>query len=158
MNVRRSKTAASALLAGGILLTGCTSNIAAADTGDLPSFASVEEARTAVDEVLDCEDNLTADPVQNRIVDSTVESVLCTEHVQLELYANDEDRKTTVEAFSHSGSNGYERMPIIMVDGSNWAVYDFSEARGLPSRVKDMERLAQELNAGFTRVEGVKAQ
>jgi hypothetical protein len=81
---------------------------------------------------------------------------MCTKDVQIEVYASEEDRKATAEAFSNASSEGYDRIPIVFVEGANWAAFDFSEARGLPSRFDDMQKLAQELNTNITWIDGVK--
>lgn len=150
------KPAAAAVLGLALLLSGCAGNARPGD-GDLPAFASIEEARGAIGEVMPCAADPLTEPTVNMIAGFTPEYAMCSENVQVEFYATEDDREASVKAYSNSGGTFYTRVPVNLVEGKNWLVLDLSEARGEGSQREELKRLAEELDARFTQVEGVKS-
>ncbi|WP_159619385.1 hypothetical protein [Arthrobacter zhaoguopingii] len=151
------KQAAAAGLGLALLLGGCAGNAARPGDGDLPAFASIEEAREAIGEVMPCGADPLAEPTANMIAGFTPEYAMCSENVQVEFYATEDDREASAKAYSNSGGTSYTRIPVNLVEGRNWLVLDLSEARGADSQGGELKRLAEELDARFTQVEGVKS-
>jgi hypothetical protein len=129
-------------------VTGC---IAKEQPGGdhLQSFSSMDEAYTAVDDVLACE----ADPVGDPIVPMgdgirlASAQKLCFEKVQIDLFADEKAFRETYQILSDSNQG-----KIHLVHGKNWMLVDFTEiATGQPS-TRDIERLLKELNGEYVVV------
>lgn len=112
------------------------------------SFSSIEEAYTAVDEVLTCEADPTGDPVVPRAGEPLPsEQKLCARHLQIDLYP---DSDALQEAFDIL--NGTRQGPVHIVQGSNWMVVDLIEVATDEPPVWDLKGLAQELNGEYVTV------
>jgi hypothetical protein len=116
---------------------------------DLQAFSSMDEAYTAVNDVLACE----ADPVGDPIVPMgdgirlASAQKLCFEKVQIDLFADEKAFRETYQILSDSNQG-----KIHLVHGVNWMVVDFTEmATGQPS-TRDIERLAEKLNGEYVTV------
>lgn len=112
----------------------------------LQGFGSMDEAYTAVNDVLACE----ADPVGDPIVPMgdglrlASAQKLCFERVQIDLFADEKAFRETYQILSDSNQG-----KIHLVHGKNWMVVDFTEmATGQPS-TRDIERLVKELNSEY---------
>jgi hypothetical protein len=116
---------------------------------NLQSFSSMDEAYTAVDEVLACE----ADPVGDPIVPMgdgirlASAQKLCFENVQIDLYADEKSLRETYQILSDSNQG-----KIHLVHGKNWMVVDFSEMATGQASTRDIERLVKELNGEYVIV------
>jgi hypothetical protein len=150
------KPAAAAVVGLALLLGGCVGNAGRTGDGDLPAFASIEEARDAVGEVMPCGADPLTEPTVNMIANFPPEYAMCSDHVQVEFYATEDDREASSKAYASSGGSSYTQIPVNLVEGKNWLVLDLSEARGADSQGDELKRLAKELNARFTQVNGVE--
>ncbi len=136
------------LLAGP--LTGCAAQ--GHPTGEnLLTFSSIDEAYTAVDEILGCESDPGGDPIVPMGNGGRLTSAqkLCFENVQLDLYA---DQNALQESYRMLSDSSQGKVPL--VHGKNWMVVDFSQmATGQPS-TSNIQRLAKELNGEYSVVGG----
>ena len=126
-------------------VTGCDANEQPGG-GNLHGFGSMDEAYTAVNDVLACE----ADPVGDPIVPMgdgirlALAQKLCFEKVQIDLFADEKAFRETYQILSDSNQG-----KIHLVHGKNWMVVDFTEmATGQPS-TRDIKRLVKELNGEY---------
>ncbi|WP_354179296.1 hypothetical protein [Arthrobacter sp. UYP6] len=134
-----------AFLAAGVI-TGCGSQNAPED-GGLASFGSLEEAYTAVDKVLGCE----ADPIGDPIVPMdggqlTSEQRLCADHVQVDLYPDENAQQKSYEIWRNS-----DQGEVRLVRGTNWMVVDLTDVATEDQTQWDLEGLAKELNGEYTQ-------
>lgn len=116
---------------------------------NLQGFSSMDEAYTAVSDVLGCE----ADPVGDPIVPMgdgirlASAQKLCFEKVQIDLFADEKAFRETYQILSDSTQG-----KIHLVHGKNWMVVDFTEiATGQPS-TRDIGRLVEGLNGEYVIV------
>ena len=129
-------------------LTGC----AAQDEPrgeNLQAFSSIDEAYTAVDDILGCASDLVGDPIVpiGDSVQLTSAQKLCFENVQIDLYADQDALRESYQILSDTNQG-----KVHLVHGKNWMVVDFSEmATGQPS-TRNIERLAKELNGEYAVV------
>ncbi|WP_345311869.1 hypothetical protein [Kocuria gwangalliensis] len=127
------------------VVAGCSS-----DTEDLPAFDSLNATYQAVDEVVDCSEDVSEPPVKSPGSGTDAgESELCTNTVEVLWFDNDEARDDVYELLaSAAGSAG----AVYFVEGRNWFVADYSEvqAGSVPEREIDMEQLAEVLDAQYT--------
>lgn len=109
------------------------------------SFASIDEAYGAVDKVLSCETDPIGDPiVPADAVALTSGQKLCAEHLQVDLYPDEDAQEKGYEiwADSHQGE-------VRLVRGGNWMVVDVTGvATGKPS-AWDLHKLAEDLNGEY---------
>lgn len=129
-----------------ILLAGCAASDQVEDE-DAAAFGSIDDAYTAIDEVLRCD----SDPVGEPIVPMgesgklASEQRLCAEHVQIDLYPDEAALQSSYDiwADSHQGK-------VHLVRGDNWLVVDVTDAvTGAPTPW-DIPRVAEELNGQYT--------
>lgn len=145
---RRSLDIAVATFLVAVPLTGC----AAQDQPrgeNLQAFSSIDEAYTAVDDILDCETDPVGEPIvpMGDGVPLTSEQKLCFENVQLDLYPDQNALQESYQILSDTNQG-----KIHLVHGKNWMVVDLSQmATGQPS-TKNIERLAKELNGEYAVV------
>lgn len=136
------------LLAG--TLTGCAAQ--GHSTGEnLQTFSSIDEAYTAVDDILGCESDPAGDPIGPMGNGGLLTSAqkLCFENVQLDLYP---DQNALQESYRMLSDSNQGKVPL--VHGKNWMVADFSQiATGQPS-TSNIQRLAKELNGEYSVVGG----
>ena len=141
--------AVAAFLVAG-MLTGCAAQ--GHSTGeDLQMFSSIDEAYTAVDDILGCEPDPAGDPIVPMSHGGQLTSAqkLCFENVQLDLYT---DQNALQEGYRMLSDSNQGKVPL--VHGKNWMVVDFSQiATGQPS-TSNIQRLAKELNGEYSVVGG----
>lgn len=114
-------------------------------------FSSIDEAYTAVDDILGCESDPAGDPIvpMGDGVPLTSAQKLCFENVQLDLYKDQSALQETYRMLSDSNQG-----KVHLVHGKNWMVVDFSQmATGQPS-TSNIQRLAKELNGEYSVVGG----
>ncbi|MFC8038869.1 hypothetical protein ACFUOZ_05900 [Paenarthrobacter sp. NPDC057355] len=118
-------------------------------TSELHSFNSIDEAFAAVDDVLECNPQPVGDPVvpMSDGVKLVSAQRLCSEHVQVDLYPDQESVEKSYKILA-----GSRQGDINIVRGSNWMVVDFSAvASGSPS-TKNIERLSTKLRSEYSVV------
>ncbi len=116
---------------------------------NLQAFSSIDEAYTAVDDILGCESDPVGEPIvpMDDGVMLTSAQKLCFENVQVDLYADQDALRESYQILSDSNQG-----KVHLVHGKNWMVVDFSEmATGHPS-TRNVQRLARELNGEYTVV------
>ncbi|MCC3265229.1 hypothetical protein [Arthrobacter gengyunqii] len=137
-----------------VLLIGASSGCAAAQpsTDDLPSFSSLEDARQAVANQLDC---LEDPPSPTAVMGSTgripAESVKCTQTVEILYFESAEARD---EAYNVMGDAAGSEGSVYFAEGRNWFVVDFSEV-GVGTtdpEPLDLSALSEPLGTRFTEV------
>jgi hypothetical protein len=132
----------------GVPLTGC--GVQAQPGGEnLHAFSSMDEAYTAVDDILDCESDSAGEPIvpMGDGIKLTSAQKLCFENVQIDLYADEDALRESYQILSDSNQG-----KVHLVHGKNWMVVDVSEmATGQPSK-RNIERLAKELNGEYAVV------
>ena len=130
-----------------LLLSGC-SGTAAAGTDDLPTFTSMDQLVSAVDEHLSCDTDPAGDPVTPMNGDALpTDQVLCLPHVQIDLYGDQAALDKALDLWSDT-----QQGPVPLVHGGNWMVVDLTGvATGEPSAV-DLEGLASEMDAEYETV------
>lgn len=129
-------------------LTGCVAQDQPRGE-NLQAFSSIDEAYTAVDDILGCESDPVGEPVVpiGRAVQLTSTQKLCSENVQIDLCADQDALQESYQMLSDSNQG-----KIHLVRGKNWMVMDFSQmATGQPS-TWNIERLAKELNGEYAIV------
>lgn len=144
----RLQDIASVTLLVAIPLSGCAPQ-GQPPRENLPTFSSIDEAYTAVNNILGCEADPAGDPVvpMGDGVPLTSAQKLCFENVQLDLYPDQNALQQSYRLMSDS-----QQGKIHLVQGMNWMVVDFSQmATGQPSR-RNIERLAHELNGEYAVV------
>jgi hypothetical protein len=147
MRVRLQDLALATLFAA-IPLTGCAPQNQPSRE-NLQTFSSIDEAYTAVDNILGCEADPAGEPVvpMGDGVPLTSAQKLCFENVQLDLYPDQNALQESYQLLSDSHQG-----KIHLVQGMNWMVVDFSQmATGKPS-TRNIERLANELNGEYAVV------
>lgn len=129
-------------------VTGCGAQDQPRD--DNPQgFSSIEEAYTAVDDILDCESDPVGEPTvpMGDGVKLTSAQKLCFENVQVDLYADQDALRESYRILSDSNQG-----KVHLVHGKNWMVVDLSElATGQPSP-RNIERVAKELSGEYAVV------
>ena len=145
MKRRRSLCAAAGTVLTVGFLAGCGTP-GQAGTDPLPAFDSMDEAYAAVDAVLGCD----ADPVGEPIVPAdgsalTSDQRLCSEHVQIDLYSDEDSLERAFEIWR--GSNQGE---VQLAHGSNWMVVDVTDVATGESTTWDIEGLAEELEGEYS--------
>ena len=141
---RHSLGRATAVFGTVVLLTECTSQ-GQPDSEELPAFSSLEEAYAAVDESLGCE----FDPAGEPIVPMgdgqlTFEQQLCAEHVQVDMYPNDDYLQRSLDMIADTNQGELQ-----LVRGENWMVLDTTViATDVPTNW-DLEKLAQDLGGQY---------
>lgn len=129
-----------------LVLAGCTAN-GEAEEEDPAAFSSIDEAYTAVDAVLECEPDPVGDPIvpMGEAGELTSEQRLCSEHVQIDLYPDEDALQSSyaIWADSHQGK-------VHLVRGDNWLVVDVTDAVTGEPTPWDIERVAEELNGQYT--------
>ncbi|MDR6507249.1 hypothetical protein [Arthrobacter oryzae] len=129
-------------------LTGCGAQDQPRDENQ-QGFSSIDEAYTAVDDILDCESDPVGEPVvpMGDGVRLTSAQKLCFENVQVDLYADQDALRESYRILSDSNQG-----KVHVVHGKNWMVVDVSElATGQPSP-RNIERLAKELSGEYAIV------
>jgi hypothetical protein len=147
MRVRLQGNALAILLAA-TPLTGCAPQDQPSRE-NLQTFSSIDEAYTAVDNILGCEADPAGEPVvpMGDGVPLTSGQKLCFENVQLDLYPDQNALQESYQLLSDSHQGR-----IHLVQGMNWMVVDFSQmATGQPS-TRNIKRLANELNGEYAVV------
>jgi hypothetical protein len=147
MRVRLQDIASVTLLVA-FPLTGCAPQ-GQPPRENLQTFSSIDEAYTAVNNILGCEADPAGDPVvpMGDGVPLTSAQKLCFENVQLDLYPDQNALQQSYQLMSDSHQG-----KIHLVQGMNWMVADFSQvATGQPS-TRNIERLAHELNGEYAVV------
>ena len=117
-----------------------------AETGALPAFTSMDEAYAAVDGVLECD----VDPVGEPIVPAdggalTSEQKLCFENVQIDLYSDEKSLQKALDLW-----NGSDQGEVHIARGSNWMVVDLTDVATGESTTRDIEGVADELDAEYS--------
>lgn len=132
-----------------VLVTACGSQPAENEEKTVPtSFSSIEEAYTAVDEVLTCDTDPAGDPIVPRAGGQLPsEQKLCARNLQIDFYPDSAARQ---EAFDIL--NGTRQGPVRIVQGSNWMVVDLAEVAAGEPHAWDLKGLAQELNGEYVTV------
>jgi hypothetical protein len=128
-----------------IPLTGCAPQDQPS-VENLQTFNSIDEAYTAVDNILGCESDPAGDPVvpMGDGVPLTSAQKLCFENVQLDFYRDENALWESYQLLSDSHQG-----KIHLVQGGNWMVVDFSQmATGQPS-TRNIERVANELDGEY---------
>lgn len=145
MDGRRSRRFAMMLLLAVGLIAGC-SNRAQTDSENLPGFDSINEAYDAVDGVLKCEEDPVGEPIvpMGDAVPLTTEQRLCAEHVQVDLYADEEalQRSFDIWTDSHQGE-------VQLARGKNWLVVDVTKAATGEPSPWDIRRIVEELGGEY---------
>jgi hypothetical protein len=116
---------------------------------NLQGFSSIDEAYTAVDDILHCESDPAGEPIipMGDGVKLTSAQKLCFENVQIDLYTDQDGLREGYQILSDSNQGD-----VHLVHGKNWMVVDLSEmATGQPS-TRNIERLAKELNGEYAVV------
>lgn len=146
-NRRLLEIAVAAFLAA-ITLGGCVAQ-EQPQGENLQGFSSMDDAYTAVDDILDCEPDPVGEPIvpMGDGVRLTSAQKLCFANVQVDLYSGQKALGESYRMLSDSNQG-----KIHLVYGKNWMVVDFTEmAVGQPS-TRDIERLVKELNGEYAIV------
>lgn len=109
----------------------------------------MDEAYTAVDDILDCASDPAGEPIvpMGDGVKLTSAQKLCFENVQIDLYADEDALRESYQILSDTNQG-----KVHLVHGKNWMVVDVSEmATAQPSK-RNIERLAKELNGEYAVV------
>ncbi|MGR0161443.1 hypothetical protein [Paenarthrobacter nitroguajacolicus] len=153
VNKLKYRNAAVALVLA-CLLPSCAAVAQQQADRELPEYGSMDDALRAVDKVIGCEENPTTNPIINKALDldgHKAEYAVCSGHVQIDWFENEEARNADYQVYADT------TQPVFIVAGKNWLVVDNSEALQEPPSGKDLERLAEELGAEFSALNGPKS-
>lgn len=146
MGGKHSRGLAMMLLLSAAMSAGC-SNRAQTDSENLPAFDSIDEAYDAVDGVLECEEDPVGEPIvpMGDGIPLTTEQRLCAEHVQVDLYPDEEALQESFDIWSDSHQG-----EVQLARGKNWLVVDVTgAATGEPSPW-EIRRIVEELGGEYS--------
>ncbi|MGO3886393.1 MAG: hypothetical protein ACTJHU_08855, partial [Mycetocola sp.] len=136
--------AGGAIIAGSVLMTGCSPG------GDAHSqsvsFARMDEAYAAVDGVIGCTadaDDMPVAPMDGSATLAT-DQRMCVPLIQLDLYADHDAVRDSLEVWSRS-----EQGEVHVVSGDNWMLVDLSRIDGGQASEKDLSAVADELGGRY---------
>lgn len=130
--------------------TGCAAGQAPVD--ELPSYSSLEDARQAVFDHLECREELLGSTVVfGSDGPMSTESVKCTPTVELFYFDSQEARTDTYAVMADAAESGGS---VYFAEGRNWFVVDYSEVEvGSANPVPiDLSVLSESLGTRFTEV------
>ena len=148
---RAAVTAGSLALLGG-MCSGCAAD--EPSRTNLPSYNSLEDARQAVTEHLDCRED---PPGPTAVMGSNgrvpTESVKCTQTVEIFYFESQDARDETYALMSSAAES---KGSVYFAEGENWFVVDYSEV-GVGDGTTDPEPmdlsgLSEPLGTRFTEV------
>ena len=151
LNTRAAAAAGSLALVIGACSACATSE---PSTDNLPSYSSLEDARQAVAEHLDCQED---PPAPTAVMGSNgqipSESVKCTQTVEIFHFQSPDARD---EAYALMANAAGSQGSVYFAEGKNWFVVDYSEvgigdASTVPEPV-DLSVLSEPLGTRFTEM------
>lgn len=141
---RRSLGSAAGSFLALFLLVGCGA-ASAQDEG--AAFSSIDDAYTAIDNVLKCDPAPVGEPIvpMGESGKLASEQRLCSEHVQIDLYPDEAALQSSYDIWSESHQG-----KVHLVRGANWLVVDVTDAVTGGPTPWDIQRVAEKLNGQYT--------